>query len=106
MIQPFGTLIDCLFFHKNINTRESFLRYYTLLLVEIKKFNVLSNNKPFFEQPVTTHKKEAYEKLTEMSKNDDYTTGNLLDYLYHHNYCCWKAAKHYSELFFKFILSE
>ena len=22
----------------------------------------------------------------EMSKNDDYTTGNLLDYLYHQNY--------------------
>ena len=26
---------------------------------------------------------EAYEKLIELSRNDDYTTGNLLDYLYH-----------------------
>ena len=27
-----------------------------------------------------------YEKLIEMSRNDDYTTGNLLDYLYHQNH--------------------
>ena len=26
-----------------------------------------------------------YEKLSEMSGNDDYTTGNLLDFLYHQN---------------------
>ena len=25
-------------------------------------------------------KEETYEKITEMSKNNDYTTGNLLDY--------------------------
>ena len=30
--------------------------------------------------------KEAYEKLIEMSNNDDYTIGYLLDYLYHQNY--------------------
>ena len=27
-----------------------------------------------------------YEKLIEISRNDDYTTGNLLDYYYHQNY--------------------
>ena len=27
-----------------------------------------------------------YEKLIEMSKSDDYKTGNLLDFLYHQNY--------------------
>ena len=27
-----------------------------------------------------------YEKLVEMSKNNDYTTGNLLNYLYHQKY--------------------
>ena len=27
-----------------------------------------------------------YEKLVEMSKSNDYTTGGLLDYLYHQNY--------------------
>ena len=31
---------------------------------------------------------EAYEKLVEISQNDDYTIGKLLDYLYHQN--CYK----------------
>ena len=39
----------------------------------------------FFDQPVK-HKQEAYEKLIEMARNNDYTTGDLLDYLYHQNY--------------------
>ena len=49
-------------------------------LVAIKDFNALVDNKPFFDQPVK-NKQEAYEKLIEISRNDDYTTGNLLDYL-------------------------
>ena len=28
------------------------------------------------------NKEEAYEKIIEISKNNDYTTGNLLDYEY------------------------
>ena len=32
------------------------------------------------------NKQEAYEKLIEMSRNNNYTIGNLLDYLYHQNY--------------------
>ena len=55
---------------------------YYMPLVEIKDFNALIDNKPFFDQPVK-NKQEAYEKLIEVSRNDDYTTGNLLDYLYH-----------------------
>ena len=31
-------------------------------------------------------KQDAYEKLVEMARNINYTTGNLLDYLYHQNY--------------------
>ena len=54
-------------------------------LVEIKDFNALIDNKPFFDQPVKS-KQEAYEKLIEMSRNDDYTTGNLLDFSYHQNH--------------------
>ena len=53
--------------------------------VEIKYFNALIDNKSFFDQPVK-HKQEAYEKLIQMSRNNDYTTENLLDYLYHQNY--------------------
>ena len=53
-------------------------------LVEIKAFNALVNNKPIFNQPVKKH--GTYEKLIQMSRNDDYTTGNLLDYPHHQNY--------------------
>ena len=54
-------------------------------LVEIKDFNALIDNKPFFDQLVQ-NKKEAYEKLIEMLNNDDYITGKLLDYLYYQKY--------------------
>ena len=88
MIQPLGTLIDYLYFHsKNGNydpTRDSFGKNY-MSLVEIKDFNALIDNKPFFDQPVK-NKQEAYEKLMEMSRNNDYTKGHLLDYLYHQKY--------------------
>ena len=54
-------------------------------LVEIKDFNALIDNKPLFDQPVK-NEQERYENIFELSRNDDYTTGNLLDYLYHQNY--------------------
>ena len=31
-------------------------------------------------------KKQTYEKLVEISRNDDYTKENLLEYSYHQNY--------------------
>ena len=55
--------------------RDCYDKYY-LPLVEIKDFNALIDSKPFFDQPVKS-KQEAYEKLVEMSRNDDCTTGNL-----------------------------
>ena len=54
-------------------------------LVEIKDFNALIDNKPFFDRAVK-NKQGAYEKLVEMSRKNDDTTGNLLYYLYHQNY--------------------
>ena len=54
-------------------------------LVEIKDFNPLVNSKPFFDQPLK-NKQEVYERLIEVARNDDYTTGNLLDYLCHQRY--------------------
>ena len=65
-------------------TRYSFDKCY-MSLVEIKDFNTLIYNKLFFEQLVKK-KQEAYQKLIEMSRDDNYTAGNLLDYLYHQNY--------------------
>ena len=69
---------------KNINAREFFLRYY-IPFVEIKDFNVLIDNKPFFDQPVKS-KLEMFEKLIEISRNDDHAIGNLLEYLHHQIY--------------------
>ena len=40
--------------------------------------------KSFFDVPVK-NKEEAYEKIIEMNKNDNYATGNLLDYEYFSN---------------------
>ena len=65
---------------ENEEDRTSFSKYYTPK-VEIKDFNVLVDGKSFFDVPVK-NKEKAYEKVIEISKNNDYTTGNLLDYEY------------------------
>ena len=62
-------------------SRDSFDKHY-MPLVEIKDFNALIYSKLFFDQPVN-NKQEAYEKLAEMSKSEYYTSGSLMDYLYH-----------------------
>ena len=40
---------------------------------------MLINGKSSFDVPVK-NKEEAYEKIMRISKNNNYTTGNLLDY--------------------------
>ena len=58
------------------------LRFQNIMYQKLKKdFNVLIDGKPFFEIPVK-NKEEAYEAIIEMSKNNDYTADNLLDYEY------------------------
>ena len=42
---------------------------------------MLNDGKPFFEIPVK-NKEEVYEQIIEVSKTNDYKTGNLLDYEY------------------------
>ena len=44
--------------------------------VEIKDFNVLIDGKRFFDFPVK-NEEEAYEKIIELSKNNNCTTGLL-----------------------------
>ena len=65
---------------ENEEDKPSFSKYYTPK-VEIKEFNVLIDGKSFFDVPVK-NKEESYEKIMSISKNNDYTTGNLLDYEY------------------------
>ena len=66
---------------RNEEGRTSFSKYY-VTKVEIKDFNVLIDGKPFFEIRVKNKEEEAYEAIIEMSKNNDYATGDLLDYEY------------------------
>ena len=58
--------------------RDSFSHYYEPN-VSIKDFNVLIDAKRFFDFPVK-NEEEVYEKIMGMSNNNDYTTGNLLDF--------------------------
>ena len=53
--------------------------------VKIKDFNVLIDGKGFSDVPIK-NKEEAYKKPIEMSKNNDYETGNLMDFEYFLNY--------------------
>ena len=80
LIDPTLTNVSRLlvFTFENEDDRTSFLKYY-LPKAEIKDFNVLIDGKPFFEIPVK-NKEEAYEAIIKMTKNNNYTTGNLLDY--------------------------
>ena len=65
---------------ENEDDRTSFSKYYTPR-VEIKYFNVLIDGKSFLDTPIK-NKEETYEKIIGMGKNNDYITGNLLDYEY------------------------
>ena len=60
--------------------RDSFSHYYAPN-ARIKNFNVLIDGGSFFGLSVKKEE-EAYEKIIEMSNNNDYTTGNLLDFAY------------------------
>ena len=88
MIDPKFRHINRLFIASFRNDNDYPARNYfdefSMPLVEIKDFHALIDNEQFFDQPVKT-KQEAYERLVEITKNNDYTTGNLLDYLYHKN---------------------
>ena len=89
LIDPTFRNIDRLFVlsFKNCDddrTINYFDEYY-MLLVQIKIFQALIDNKPLFDQPVK-NKQEVYKKPVKRSINNDYTTGNLSDYLHHQKY--------------------
>ena len=46
----------------------------------VKDYNVIIDKLAFFDLPIKTE--EAYEKIIDISRNNEYTTGNLLDYDY------------------------
>ena len=51
----------------------------------IKDFNGIIDKLAFFDLPIKTEE-EGYDKIIGISKNDEYTTGNLLDYDYFKKY--------------------
>ena len=85
LIDPTFTNVNRLFVLSFARTnvgdiRDSFSDYY-VLNVEIKDFNVVIDGESFFDLPVKTEV-ETYEEIMDMSNNNDYTTGNLLDFGY------------------------
>ena len=45
----------------------------------VKDYHVIIDKLAFFDFPIKTEE-EAYEKIIDISRNNEYTTGNLLDY--------------------------
>ena len=82
LIDPTFTNVNRLFVlaYQNADDRQSFSRFY-LPNVTVKDYNVIIDKLAFFYLPKKTEE-EAYEKMIDISRNNEYTTGNLLDYDY------------------------
>ena len=66
------------------DNRQSYYEFY-LPNVMVKDYNVIIDKLAFFDLPIKTEE-EAYEKIIDISRNNEYTTGNLLDYDYFKKY--------------------
>ena len=82
LIDPTFTNVNRLFVlaYQNADDRQSFYQLY-LPNVMVKDYNVIIEKLAFFDLPIKTEE-EAYEKIIDISRNNEYTTGNLLDYDY------------------------
>ena len=82
LIDPTFTNVNRLFVlaYQNADDRQSFSQFY-LSKVLVKYFNVFIDKLAFFDLPIKTEE-EAYEKIIDISRNNEHMTGNLLDYDY------------------------
>ena len=82
LIDPTFTNVNRLFVlaYQNADDRQSFSQFY-LPKVLVKDFNVIIDKLAFFDLPIKTEE-ETYEKIIDISRNNEYTTGNLLHYDY------------------------
>ena len=64
----------------NIDDRQSFSQFYSPNVM-VKDYNVIIDKLAFLDLPIKTEE-EAYEKIIDISRNNEYTTDNLLDYDY------------------------
>ena len=87
LIDPTFTNVNRLFVfaYRTADDRQSFSQFY-LPKVMVKDCNVIIDKLSFFSMPIKTEE-EAYEKIIDISRNNEYTTGNLLD--------CDYFKKHY-----------
>ena len=79
LIDPTFTNVNRLFVLacQTANDRQSYSQFY-LPRVMVKYFKVIIDKLAFFDLPIKTEE-EAYEKIIDISRNNVYTTGNLLD---------------------------
>ena len=86
LIDPTFTNINRLFVlaYRTADDRQSFSQFF-LPRVMVKDYNVIIDKLAFFDLPIKTEE-EAYEKIVDISRNNEYTTGNLLDYDYFKKY--------------------
>ena len=86
LIDPTFTNVNRLFVlaYQNVDDRQSYDEFY-LPKVMVKDYNVIIDKLAFFDLPIKTEE-EAYEKIIYISINNEYTTGNLLDYDYFKKY--------------------
>ena len=86
LIGPTFTNVNRLFVlaYQTADNRQSYSQFY-LPNVMVKDYNVIIDKLAFFDLPIKTEE-EAYEKIIDISRNSEYTTGNLLDYDYFKKY--------------------
>ena len=86
LIDPTFTNVNRLFVlaYQIAIDRQSFSTFY-LPRVMIKDYNAIIDKLAFFDLPIKTEE-EAYEKIIDISRNNEYITGNLLDYDYFKKY--------------------
>ena len=86
LIDPTFTNVNRLFVlaYQNADDRQSFSQFY-LQNVMVKDYNVIIDKLAFFDLHIKTEE-EAYEKIIDISRNNEYTTGNFLDYDYFKKY--------------------
>ena len=82
LIDPTFTNVNRLFVlaYRTADDRLSFSEFH-LPRVMVKDYNVIIDKLAFFDLPIKTEEK-AYEKIIDICRNNEYTTGNLLDYDY------------------------
>ena len=82
LIDPTFTNVNIFFVlaYQNADDRQSYPQFY-LPNVMVKDYNVIIDKLTFFDLPIKTVE-EAYENIIDISRNNEYATGNLLDYDY------------------------